>query len=236
MLPRPPSPLEPATPQASPEPQPVVGQAQLWLVRAPAVGAQKVGIPGDADIAPTTQTWPRLLERYEALPFDSVHSSPLRRAREFAAALAAAKDLEARVDERLRAAHLGAWQGLDVSHFEERWQAQAQAFWSAPDAWCPPDAESPRAVAERAWQAFAEIARAPGTHLVVSHASIIRALVARALGIPHAASLRMHVDPAHATLITASARGWNLERSNAASPSRARVGDDPLPDEATEAE
>jgi broad specificity phosphatase PhoE len=104
-------------------------------------------------------------------------SSPLRRAAETASILAAALDIgPVRVDDRLREAHAGEWEGLTPIEIEARWPGHLAANRR------PPSFEPDHEVRQRAWDAVVEIAAeaaaaAPGrTALVVAHSGLMRRL------------------------------------------------------------
>jgi broad specificity phosphatase PhoE len=121
--------------------------------------------------------------------------SPLRRARETAAALG----LPVEVDER--------WIELDYGDFDGRplaeVPAEVWAQWRADVAFAPPGGESLAALGERVRAACDELAdeAAQGDVVVVSHVSPIKAAVAWALGVGDELSWRLHVAPASVTRI-----------------------------------
>ena len=114
-----------------------------------------------------------LAQELTDVELDAIYASDLSRARETAAAVAAAHGLEVRLDPRLRERSFGSWEGLtreDIAEF-------------------PPgsrhDGESDEAVRERMLAAVAEIAAAhPGEQvLIVSHGGALNTLWHHALGV-----------------------------------------------------
>lgn len=104
-----------------------------------------------------------------------VWSSPLRRCRELAELLHPAPS----IDERLREMNFGAWEGV-------AWDAIPRAeldAWAADVAgYAPPGGESPRELQQRALDFVAGL-RGPEA-VVVTHAGVIRVLVAHLRGLP----------------------------------------------------
>lgn len=115
-------------------------------------------------------------------PGTLIFSSPLRRARRLAEALAQALEADLRLDDRLREIDFGAWEG-------QRWDAIARPeidAWAADVlGYAPPGGESVAALQIRA-HAFADALEADGhAHAaVVSHAGMLRALVGRWRDLP----------------------------------------------------
>lgn len=105
-------------------------------------------------------------------------SSPLRRARQTAEALAGAA---VPVDDRLIEQDWGAWEGCslaDLAASDPLYQAMEDQGWS----FCPPDGEPMQAVQERLQDFLAEYARRGGDWLAVCHKGVILSLLALALG------------------------------------------------------
>eukprot|EP00873_Tetraselmis_striata_P045220 jgi/Tetstr1/465484/TSEL_010168.t1 len=119
------------------------------------------------------------------IPFDSCFSSPIMRARRTAEIVWEGRDGELVYLDNLREANLSILQGMrnvdaEVEHPElfNTWREMPHEFcngghYPVVDVW------------ERAAEAWCEILEAPGTlHLVVTHKSILRAMMCTALGLP----------------------------------------------------
>jgi ribonuclease H / adenosylcobalamin/alpha-ribazole phosphatase len=133
----------------------------------------------------------------------AVVTSPLRRARETAAIVAAALRLDVEEDTDLREANFGAWDGLTFVEVQERFPREL-ADWLASTRVAPPDGESFDSVARRVRAARDRlVARYPSrTVLVVSHVTPIKLLVRSALDASPAAVFRMELDPASLTRVS----------------------------------
>jgi probable phosphoglycerate mutase len=141
-------------------------------------------------------------------PLDSVVTSPLRRARETAAALAPV----AHVD--------GRWAELDYGELDGRPLSEVPAellsAWRA-DLWFrPPGGETLAELAERVIAALTGLADEASSRdvVVVSHVSPIKAAVAWALGVDQTVVWRMHLLPASITRIGFGPRGPVLHSFN----------------------
>jgi broad specificity phosphatase PhoE len=134
--------------------------------------------------------------------------SPLRRARETAAAL----DLPVEVDERWIELDYGELDGRPIAEVPaELWQR-----WRADVDFAPPDGESLAALGRRVRAACEDLA-AEATEadvVVVSHVSPIKAAVAWALGVGDELSWRLHVAPASVTRIAVRGGGAVLTSFN----------------------
>jgi probable phosphoglycerate mutase len=129
---------------------------------------------------------------------DAVITSPLRRARQTAAEVAAATGAPVRVEDRFREAGFGKWEGLSFAEASEQWPDEMAAWRAGPDT-PPPGGESFASVRKRVTAALdGLLAVDPGTRLViVSHVTPIKELVARAVLAPSPAALfRMRLDVA----------------------------------------
>jgi ribonuclease H / adenosylcobalamin/alpha-ribazole phosphatase len=137
-----------------------------------------------------------------AAAIDAIVSSPLRRAHETALIVGAAAGLDVEVDDDLREAHFGAWEGLTFLEVQERFPNELAA-WLASTSVAPVDGESFDAVARRVRAARDRIIarHAERTVLVVSHVTPIKLLVRSALDAPVAALFRMELDAASFTRI-----------------------------------
>jgi probable phosphoglycerate mutase len=153
-----------------------------------------------------------------------VVTSPLLRARETAAAIAAAVGggIEPVVDERWTELDYGEYDGLPFGEVPPSvWDA-----WRTDTSFAPPGGgESLSALATRVWSACEELASSSaslgaggaggdGTVVVVSHVSPIKAAVAWALGVGVEASWRMFLDVASICRVSVGARGPSLVTYN----------------------
>ena len=142
----------------------------------------------------------RLARALASVPIDALHASPVQRARETAEAIAGEHSGRAVEDvAALDEIDFGSWAGRA---FADLCGDPAWNTWNARRASATaPGGESMAAAQARAW-AHVESATAAypdGTVAMISHCDIIRALVARVLGLSLDAILRFDVDPASVT-------------------------------------
>jgi probable phosphoglycerate mutase len=132
-----------------------------------------------------------LHDRLASVTFGRVLSSPLRRARQTAEVIRPDAIIE--IDDRLKEADYGAWEGLTIDAIEARWPAERAAWDADPAAAGPPDGERAVDVAVRAGQLLADLRHwdaglgaADRDHrvLLVGHSTLNRVLLAVALGVP----------------------------------------------------
>ncbi|MCX4677572.1 bifunctional RNase H/acid phosphatase [Streptomyces sp. NBC_01433] len=125
-------------------------------------------------------------------------SSPLRRCRETAAAVAARLGLEVRVEDGLRETDFGAWEGLTFAEVRERHGEDLTTWLTSPEAAPTGGGESFVEVAERVAAARdGLIARYAGrTVLAVTHVTPIKTLIRLALEAPPRSMFRMELSAA----------------------------------------
>ncbi|MEU7744554.1 bifunctional RNase H/acid phosphatase [Nonomuraea sp. NPDC049158] len=155
-------------------------------------------------------------ERLSREPYhvDVIVSSPLKRARQTAEAVAQRTGVAVEVDDDLREADFGVWEGHTFTEVQRGWPAELAA-WLADPTTAPPDGESFEAVAERVKRAEERLVeRYEGrTVLIVSHVTPIKTLLRFALMAPPAALYRMHLDLACLSLIEHYADGQSVVKS-----------------------
>src|ERR687898_177929 len=139
--------------------------------------------------------------RREARRIAAVYSSPLERARETAAPIAAAVGRDVRVDDGLLELDVGTWTGLELKAAIKRpeW-ATIQRY---PSGFAFPDGESFLAMRARVVATLDRLRAAhPGETIVaVSHADPIRAAVAHAMGTHLDLFQRVVISPCSLTAI-----------------------------------
>ena len=133
---------------------------------------------------------------------DAIVTSPLRRARETASAVAAVLALPVTVEDGLAEAAFGDWDGQTFGEVQERWPNELAAWLDSADV-APPGGESFAAVSRRVRKARDRlIAGHPGgTVLAVTHVTPIKLFVCMALGAPLQAMYRMEMRPASLTVV-----------------------------------
>lgn len=125
----------------------------------------------------------RAAERITALAkVDAIYASPLERARETAAPIAAARGLKVRIDRGLLECDFGDWTGAELKHLMKlpEWNTVQRA----PSTFTFPGGESFTAMQNRIVGAIDRLraAHPGGTIVCVSHADPIKAAVAHAMG------------------------------------------------------
>lgn len=139
----------------------------------------------------------------------AVVSSPMRRCRETAEAVAGRLGLDVRIDEGLREADFGAWEGMTFSEVRERYPDDLDAWLASSKAAPTGGGESFAAVARRiAVSRDKLLARyASRTVLLVTHVTPVKTLVRLALGAPPESLFRMELSAASLSAVAYYADG-----------------------------
>jgi probable phosphomutase (TIGR03848 family) len=140
-------------------------------------------------------------ERLADLPVVAVYASPLERTRETAQAIARTHGLRVRIRRGIGEVDYGAWTDLPLAQLRRR------KLWSTiqrtPSRVTFPDGESIRAAQARAVDTIEQLAAEHGddTIVVVSHADVIKAVLAHHLGMPLDTFQRLVVAPASVSVL-----------------------------------
>jgi alpha-ribazole phosphatase/probable phosphoglycerate mutase len=136
-------------------------------------------------------------------PWRRIVSSPLSRCKAFAEQLAARHGLPIASDARLMEIGFGAWEGRTAAQLHAEDPDQIRRFYHDPVNARPPGAEPLETFRARVVAAFEEIAqRHAGEHLLlVTHAGVMRVVVAHVLNAPLEAIYRIDVDYAALTRV-----------------------------------
>ncbi|MFF4433120.1 bifunctional RNase H/acid phosphatase [Streptomyces sp. NPDC001513] len=139
----------------------------------------------------------------------TVVSSPLRRCRETAQAVADRLGLAVTVEEGLREVDFGAWEGLTFAEVQERFPDDLQAWLDSPRAAPTGGGESFTAATRRisATRDRLLAAHAGRTVLLVTHVTPVKILVRLALGAPPEALFRMELSAASLSAVAYYADG-----------------------------
>jgi len=142
-----------------------------------------------------------LIGRLDGIPVEAVYSSPLERCRETAAPLARARGLEVRVRRALLEVDYGEWTNRPIRQLArtKRWQSVQHA----PSSFRFPGGESLRGVQARAVDVVRTIAEAHpgGAVMVVTHADVVRLVLAELAGIHLDLYQRLAVEPASVSAV-----------------------------------
>jgi probable phosphoglycerate mutase len=141
-----------------------------------------------------------------------VVSSPLRRCREFAEAMAERRRLPLEVDRRLREVGFGAWEGRRHEEVRDADPQAYLAFFRDAINHRPPGSEPLEAFFARVREGILAIfdAHPEGHVLLVCHLGVIRAAIALALEMPLSALYRMHAPYAGRIRLRRTMRGIEL--------------------------
>ncbi|MFC4493043.1 bifunctional RNase H/acid phosphatase [Streptomyces ovatisporus] len=128
----------------------------------------------------------------------AIVSSPLRRCRETAAAVADRTGLDVRIDDGMRETDFGAWEGLTFAEVRERYPDDLEAWLDSTEVRPTGGGESFATVASRVAVARDKLlARYAGRKvLVVTHVTPVKQLVRLALGAPPESLFRMELSAA----------------------------------------
>lgn len=137
-----------------------------------------------------------LAERLADIALDAVYSSDLQRARETAAAVAEAQDVQLTTVPELREVNVGSWEGLTREEAEQRFPDGFRRWLGGETGW--DDGETYGEMSARVVAAVEVIGRRHegGRVLIVAHGGPIRAIHATALGLEVEAYRRIRpVEP-----------------------------------------
>ncbi|MFC5822284.1 bifunctional RNase H/acid phosphatase [Nonomuraea insulae] len=155
-------------------------------------------------------------ERLSRDPYrlDAIVTSPFKRARQTAEAVAQRTGLDVEVYEDLREADFGDWEGHTFTEVQRRWPAELTAWLADPEV-APPGGESFATTARRVQSAREWLVeRYEGrTVLAISHVTPIKLLLRDALTAPLQSLYRMHLDLACLSLIEYYADGPAVVKS-----------------------
>lgn len=139
----------------------------------------------------------------------TVISSPLRRCRETAQAVADRLGLDVTVEEGLREVDFGAWEGLTFAEVRERFPDDLQGWLDSPKAAPTGGGESFMAATRRisATRDRLLAAHAGRTVLLVTHVTPVKIMVRLALGAPPESLFRMELSAASLSAVAYYADG-----------------------------
>lgn len=134
---------------------------------------------------------------------DAIYSSPLRRTRETAAAVAEVLGLDVRVEDGIAEMSFGVWDGLTFAEAREAYPAEFEAWVGSSQVRAGVTGESTDEVDTRVGAALDRIIGAhPGqTVVAVAHVTPIKLLLGQALGLGHELQFKTELAPASVTVL-----------------------------------
>jgi len=122
---------------------------------------------------------------FEGVNLDGIYTSPLARAAETAAAIAAGRGIEVGSDPAFIDLDFGEWQGRPLKEVREKYPELYRAWRERPQEVTIPGGENLDSVRARAWEGLLRVAREnpDRTVVIVSHRVITKILICAALGL-----------------------------------------------------
>jgi len=132
--------------------------------------------------------------------WDVIVSSPFQRCRKFAESLAQQKQCELQLDEHFKEMDFGDWTGIKTDTLWQQESKHLQKLWQAPNSFIAPGGESMQAFISRVDQGVQNLLDnyKNSSILLITHAGVIRVILASALEITHQSALRFSIG--HASL------------------------------------
>ena len=150
------------------------------------------------------------------LPIERIFTSPLARAAETAAAIAAGRGVDVVSDPAFIDLDFGEWQGHPLQEVREKYPDLYRAWRERPQEVTFPGGESLDRARERAWERLLQIAREnpDRTAVIVSHRVITKILICAALGLDHSHFWQIKQDTTAVNCLEFSRRGIVLSLLN----------------------
>lgn len=147
----------------------------------------------------------RLVERHD-VEFDQLFSSPLRRCSEFALNLYLKNGVPLKLEDGLKEVNFGDWDGETLESLYQNSAQMIESYWKNPWAVTPPNGESMLEFEFRIdalWQSILQ-QYSGQTLLLITHAGVMRHLMANALGVSGVAGFYTQLSLAYASVVKIS--------------------------------
>jgi len=160
---------------------------------------------GHTDVSLSELGRKQMFDAIEAadISFEHIISSPLRRCCEFALRLYLKREVPLKLEEGFKEMNFGDWDGESLESLYQTCAGPIEAYWKNPWASTPPDGESMldfEARIDRAWESILNQHRGQSL-LLVTHAGVIRHLMASALGVSGVAGFYTQLSLAYAAIV-----------------------------------
>ncbi len=131
--------------------------------------------------------------------WDVIISSPYHRCRAFAERLAERRHCELRLDDHFREMDFGEWTGMKAKDLWDQEPERLQQLWESPHTFVAPEGEAILGFCARVNEGL-QLILEENPHrsiLLVTHAGVIRCVLAEALGISPLSALKFSIKHAH---------------------------------------
>lgn len=157
--------------------------------------------------------WKQLTQATANGQWDAILASPSRRCHDFARQLAQRLDTPFVVEERFREMDFGTWTGQTQQALWAQYPEEIQQLWYQPLMFAAPKGELMKDFVERVHQGWAHLQTdyAGQRILVLTHAGVIRVLLAEVLQILYKRTLRFDIGYARASRICIRAERASLQ-------------------------
>ena len=191
----------------------------VWLIRHAATESMEgrcygwLDVPLSQDGIDQAENLARHLARSR---LDAVYASPLRRALETARIVARRHDVSVETIQGLAEIHFGDFEGLSYDEIQERFPEIYQQWMDQPTVVRFPNGEDLPGLRRRAMAALHSLAarHAGESVAVVTHAGVVRIVLADALGIPDSHIFRLAQDYAAVNRIDYADHGATVKLVN----------------------
>ena len=135
--------------------------------------------------------------------WDVIVSSPYKRCKDFAEQLAEEKQCPLHINKAFQEMNFGDWTGQTLKSLWEKNETAFTQLWQSPETFVAPNGEAMLAFIKRVQHAWKQLLKehAGQSILLITHAGIIRALLAEILNISQASTLRFHLGYAEFTQV-----------------------------------
>ena len=191
---------------------------RLFLVRhAETVWSAKLRIHGRSDPALSElghRQAKAVGDMLAGRPLAAIYTSPLQRARQTAAAIAARHQVQPRADPAFQEVSLGVWEGQRIADLEADDREHYARWLAAPTGVRPPGGETLEEARARVARALASLQErhADETVVLVTHSIVGRIVIATCLGIDVRVVPRLKLKVASLSILRLEPSGGVLER------------------------
>jgi broad specificity phosphatase PhoE len=153
---------------------------------------------------------------FEGVELDGIFTSPLARAAETAAVIAAGRGIEVVSDPAFIDLDFGEWQGHALKEVREKYPELYRAWRKRPQEVTFPGGENLDQVRERAWEGLLKVARENPERsvVIVSHRVITKILICAALGLDNSHFWQIKQDTTAINLLEYSREAFTVSLLN----------------------